>query len=106
MTRTGTTTDPAGLAGRARIRARVAVFGIGLEAYWAQFDGLRERVQGYQRRVEERVAGLGAEVGSGGLVDTPEGAREAGARFDSGQVDLVLCHAVTYATSSQVLPAV
>ena len=35
-----------------------------------------------------------------------EGAREAGDRFARGQVDLVLCHAVTYATSSQVLPAV
>jgi L-arabinose isomerase len=82
------------------------VFGIGLEAYWPQFDGLRERVVGYQRRVEERVAGLGAEVVSAGLVDTAEAAREAGDRFARAQVDLVLCHAVTYATSSQVLPAV
>jgi L-arabinose isomerase len=86
--------------------ARVGVFGIGLEAYWAQFDGLRERIEGYQRRVEERIAGLGAEVVSAGLVDTAQGAREAGDRFAAGQVDLVLCHAVTYATSSQVLPAV
>jgi L-arabinose isomerase len=109
MTTTGATTDPAGLearGGRPRIPARVGVFGIGLEAYWAQFDGLLERIQGYQRRVEERVAALGAEVVSAGLVDTAEGAREAGDRFARGQVDLVLCHAVTYATSSQVLPAV
>ena len=35
--------------------ARVGVLGIGLEAYWPQFEGLRERVEGYQRRVEERV---------------------------------------------------
>ena len=34
----------------------VGVFGIGLAAYWPQFDGLKERVEGYQRRVEERVA--------------------------------------------------
>jgi L-arabinose isomerase len=87
-------------------RARVGVFGIGLEAYWGQFDGLRERVEGYQRRVEEKVSSLGAEVVSAGLVDTPEAAREAGDRFARRQVDVVLCHAVTYATSSQVLPAV
>src|ERR687890_1663475 len=87
-------------------KATVGVFGIGLEAYWAQFEGLRERIEGYRRRVEERVARLGADVVSAGLVDTPEGAREAGDRFAAGQVDLVLCHAVTYATSSQVLPAV
>ena len=85
-------------------RARVGVFGIGLEAYWDQFPGLRERIEGYQRRVEERVAALGADVVSAGLVDTAPKAREAGDRF-AGNVDLVLCHAVTYATSSQVLPA-
>jgi L-arabinose isomerase len=86
--------------------ARVGIFGIGLAAYWPQFDGLRERCEGYQRRVEERVAALGAEVVSAGLVDTAQGARAAGDRFASEQVDLVLCHAVTYATASQVLPAV
>jgi L-arabinose isomerase len=88
------------------VSARVGIFGIGLAAYWPQFDGLRERIEGYQRRVEERVGELGGEVVSAGLVDTAEGAREAGDRFARSQVDLVLCHAVTYATSSQVLPAV
>jgi L-arabinose isomerase len=85
-------------------RARVGVFGIGLAAYWPQFPGLRERIEGYQRRVEERVRALGADVVSGGLVDSEQAAREAGDRLGSAQVDLVLCHAVTYATSSTVLP--
>jgi L-arabinose isomerase len=106
MTQTGTDIDRAVLAPRPAPRARVGVFGIGLEAYWPQFDGLRERVVGYQRRVEERVAEVGADVVSAGLVDTAEAAREAGDRFAQAQVDVVLCHAVTYATSSQVLPAV
>src|SRR4051794_41937740 len=105
MTQTGTDIDRTGLRGRARIRARVGVLGIGLEAYWPQFEGLRERIEGYQRRVEERVAALGAEVVSAGLVDTPQRARAAGDTFAAAQVDVVLCHAVTYATSSQVLPA-
>ena len=39
-------------------RARVGVFGIGLHTYWPQFPGLKERIEGYQRRVEERVAAL------------------------------------------------
>ena len=84
--------------------ARVGVFGIGLDAYWPQFAGLKERIEGYQRRVEERVAALGGEVVSAGLVDSAQAARAAGDRFASAQVDLVLCHAVTYATSSTVLP--
>jgi L-arabinose isomerase len=84
--------------------ARVGIFGIGLAAYWPQFAGLRERIEGYQRRVEERAAALGADVVSAGLVDTEQAARAAGDRFAAAQVDLVLCHAVTYATSSTVLP--
>ena len=100
------TTDIPVVAGaRPAPMARVGVFGIGLEAYWAQFDGLRDRIAGYQRRVEERIAELGAEIESAGLVDSAKAARSAGDRFAAAQVDLVLCHAVTYATSSQVLPA-
>src|SRR5919107_6219231 len=91
-------------AGRPQPRARVGVFGIGLDTYWPQFGGLKERIEGYQRRVEQRVAGLGGDVVSAGLVDSARAAREAGDRFASAGVDLVLCHAVTYATSSTVLP--
>jgi L-arabinose isomerase len=36
-------------------RAEVGVFGIGLEAYWDQFEGLRDRLEGYQRSVEEWI---------------------------------------------------
>jgi L-arabinose isomerase len=106
MTATDNTRPPAAADPRPGPRARVGVFGIGLAAYWPQFEGLRERVEGYQRRVEDRVRALGAEVVSAGLVDTAQAARTAGERFAAERVDLVLCHAVTYATSSQVLPAV
>src|SRR4051794_330834 len=105
MTQISSDIDRALLGSRPAPRARVGVFGIGLEAHWPQFEGLRERIAGYQRRVEERIGELGAEVVSGGLVDTAQLARAAGDRFAPAQVDLVLCHAVTYATSSQVLPA-
>jgi L-arabinose isomerase len=86
--------------------ARIGIFGIGLAAYWPQFPGMKERLEGYQRMVEDRVHGFGAEVVSAGMVDTPEGARAAGQLFLRGDVDLILCHVATYATSSQVLPVV
>src|SRR5260370_5163904 len=89
-----------------RVPGRVGVFGIGLAAYWPQFAGLQDRCRAYQARVEERVRAFGAEVVSAGLVDSAPAARKAGDLFAQAQVDLVLCHAVTYATSSQVLPAV
>jgi L-arabinose isomerase len=90
--------------GRTTARARVGVFGVGLEAYWDQFPDLRARLEGYLRRVEDRVGELDADVVSGGLVDTAERGRSAGDAFARARVDLVVCHAVTYATSSQVLP--
>jgi L-arabinose isomerase len=82
------------------------VFGIGLATYWPQFEGLKERIDGYQRRVEERIGELGGDVVSAGLVDTEQAARAAGDLFASAQVDIVFCHAVTYATSSTVLPVI
>ena len=66
---------------RERLAAKIGVFGIGLAAYWPQFEGLRERLEGYQRHVEERLRGFGGEVVSAGLVDTASAAQAAGDRF-------------------------
>jgi L-arabinose isomerase len=85
--------------------AKVGVYGIGLEAYWPQFHGLKERLEGYQRYVEEQI-GRRAMVVSCGLVDTAPKAQAAGRRFAEERVDLIFCYVGTYATSSQVLPAV
>ena len=85
---------------------RVGVFGIGLAAYWPQFEGLRERLESYQRGIELRLETLGAEVVSVGLVDTAQAARRAGETLAAARPDLVLLYTATYATSSQVLPTV
>ena len=85
---------------------KVGIFGIGLAAYWPQFAGLRDRLEGYQRGIEARLEALGAEVVSAGLVDTAQAARQAGAMLAAAQPDLVLLYTATYATSSQVLPVV
>jgi L-arabinose isomerase len=82
----------------------VGVFGIGLAAYWSQFEGLRERLEGYQESIEARLEAMGAEVVSAGLVDTASAARQAGASLAAARLDLVMVYAATYATSSQVLP--
>jgi L-arabinose isomerase len=86
--------------------ANIGVFGIGLAAYWPQFPGLRERLEGYQRLVETEIEKLGARTVSAGLVDSPGAAAEAGRRFAASDLDLIVCYVATYATSSQVLPVV
>ncbi len=85
---------------------RIGVFGIGLAAYWQQFAGLKERLEGYQRIIEERIAGFGAAVVSAGLVDSAPAAADAGRLFACSDLDLIVCYVGTYATSSQVLPVV
>ncbi len=91
---------------RRETSAKIGLFGIGLAAYWPQFAGLKERLEGYQAQVAARLTEMGAEVVSAGLVDTALAAVAAGDLFASERVDLILCYVGTYATSSQVLPAV
>ena len=85
---------------------KVGLCGLGLEAYWSQFDGLEARLRGYVGVVEERLARPGVEVVNLGLIDTPEAAMEAGHRFRASDVDVLFLHVTTYAVSSTVLPIV
>lgn len=84
-------------------RARVGLYSAGLQAYWSQFEGLRDRILGYNAFIEERVCRWG-EVVNFGLVDSEVTAREAGEFFNAHNVDLILAHSGTYFTSSCVLP--
>jgi L-arabinose isomerase len=85
---------------------RVGLFGIGLDTYWPQFAGLRERLTGYVDQVAGKLQRPGVEIVNLGLIDTPEKAQEAGHRFRQADVDLIFLHVTTYALSSTVLPVV
>jgi L-arabinose isomerase len=85
---------------------RVGVFCIGLESYWSQFPGLRERLTGYLARIESSLSGAGAGVVSAGLVDSVEKAAAAGQLFAREDVSLIFLYVSTYALSSTVLPVV
>ena len=89
-----------------RHRAKIGVFGIGLAAYWPQFEGLKETLESYQTEVERKLQEMGVTVISAGLVDSAVAAQESGDLFVRENVDLIVCYVGTYATSSQVLPAV
>jgi L-arabinose isomerase len=84
----------------------IGLFGIGLDAYWPQFKGLKERLEGYLAIVRDRLKRDGIRVVNLGLVDTPPKALEAGHRFRQEDVDLIFLYVTTYALSSTVLPVV
>ncbi|MBV9038920.1 MAG: arabinose isomerase [Acidobacteriaceae bacterium] len=85
---------------------RVGLFGIGLAAYWPQFDGLQERLAGYTETVASRLARPDVHVINLGLISTAEEAFEAGRRFRQAGVDLLFLYVSTYALSAIVLPVV
>jgi L-arabinose isomerase len=85
---------------------RIGLFGIGLDAYWPQFTGLKERLEGYVAQVAAKLARPGVEIVNAGLVDHPDRAHAAGREFRRADVDLIILHVTTYALSSTVLPVV
>ena len=85
---------------------KVGLFGIGLEAYWEQFEGLEKRLQNYISIVEEKFKSYECEVVNLGLIDNPEKAIIAGHDFRKADVDIIFLYVTTYALSSTVLPVV
>ena len=85
---------------------RIGLFGIGLDAYWPQFEGLKERLSGYIQQVADRLRKPGVNVVDLGLIDSPEKAAAAGHEFRRADVDLIFLYVTTYALSSTVLPVV
>jgi L-arabinose isomerase len=85
---------------------KIGLFGIGLETYWAQFDGLEQRLKGFHKAVREKMGKLPMEIIDAGLVDNMDKAAAAGALFKKEDVGLLFLHISTYALSSTVLPIV
>ena len=85
---------------------KIGLFGIGLAAYWPQFEGLEARLAWYEGFVAGRLAEMGAEVVDAGMVDDHASAVGAGERFRREDVDLAVLFVATYATSAIVMPVV
>ena len=80
---------------------KIGLFGIGLDTYWDQFEGLEKRLLGYIDTVAQQLHGYEAEVVNIGLVDNTEKAFEAGHKFRRADVDLIFLYFTTNALSSR-----
>lgn len=85
---------------------KIGLFSIGLDTYWDQFDGLKERLEGYTSVIERKLKKSGNEVLNLGLIDTTTAAFDAGLKFKQEGVDIIFLYIATYALSSTVLPVV
>lgn len=86
-------------------KARIGVFSIALGAYLPQFPQLvpefEAQFEAFKKTLPDTV-----EIIDGGMVTTKEQSMEAGDKFRSADVDLVILQLLTYATSYNMLPAV
>lgn len=83
---------------------KVGLYGIGLDTYWAQFDGLLDNLKHYQAEIAEKITSFGVEVIDAGMVDNPAKAQETATFLKSNDVEIVFLYVSTYALSSTVLP--
>ena len=91
---------------KSKFPLKIGLFGIGLDAYWPQFKGLKDRLEGYLEEVSRKLESFGAGIVNLGLIDNPMSAMEAGHKFRQADVDIIFLHVTTYALSSTVLPVV
>ena len=71
------------------MKMKVGLFGIGLNTYWPQFDGLLEKLTSYQDFIRHRIAENDIEVVDAGMIDDPLKSRAALDLFKRNDVDIV-----------------
>ncbi len=80
-------------------RPRIGLYAVGHPHYWEQFPGLLDRLLGYGRFIERRMTAWG-DVCNVGMIDEESGSRRAAEQLNAANVDLIFCHAATYAMSA------
>ena len=84
----------------------VGLFGIGLDTYWGQFDGLLDNLLNHIEFVASKLNKHNINVVNLGMIDTSEKAMDAGHEFKRSDVDIIFIYATPYALSHTVLPVV
>lgn len=85
---------------------KIGLFGIGLDTYWPQFEGLLDKLTQYQQQIKKQIEKTGFDVVDAGMVDSVTQARAAARLLRTGQVEIVFLYVSTYALSSTVMPVV
>ncbi|GAB3927935.1 arabinose isomerase [Mucilaginibacter myungsuensis] len=85
---------------------KIGLFGIGLNVYWDQFDGLKTTLESYLDRLSAKFDAYPVTIVNAGLVDTVDKAFETGKLFRQQDVGIIFLYVGTYALSSTVLPVV
>jgi L-arabinose isomerase len=84
---------------------KVGLMSIGLDAYWPQFPGMKEKLEEYNKEIEKKLSAY-SEVLNVRMIDSVDKSLAAGRLFAQSSVQILFCHCATYSVSSNMLPAV
>ena len=69
---------------------KIGIFAVAHATYWAQFDGLYEKIMGYHKDFCTMVENNGIEVANFGMIDSSEKAFDAVANMLAADVDVII----------------
>ena len=85
-------------------KIKIGLLGVGLDTYWAQFDGLYARLVGYQHQIRKQVEAMDVDVVDVGIVDNSQKALESSLQLKQVDIEFLFVFVATYALSSTILP--
>ncbi len=88
------------IARRKPLNANIWVFGVGLDTYWDQFDGLYDEMLKKMAAFNEKLTKYPVTVHDFGIIDNAEKAYAVLPELKKADLDLLFVDMVTYATSS------
>ena len=74
---------------RKPLTANVGIIGVGLDTYWAQFDGLLDEMMGKLSQFESKVAANSVAVSNFGMIDNAEAAYSKVGEMKAADLDLL-----------------
>ncbi|MFV0418837.1 MAG: arabinose isomerase [Dysgonomonas sp.] len=88
-------------------KVKVGLFGVGLNTYWGQFDGLLDKLTNYQNIIKNKMQSYNdIEVVDAGMIDDTDKANNAASLMKREDVEILFIFISTYALSSTLIPIV
>lgn len=87
-------------------KVKIGLFGIGLDTYWSQFEGLLDKLNSYHHIIRNRIEKAGSDVIDAGIVDNYDKSVAAAGLFQKNSVEMIFINISTYALSHNVLPLI
>lgn len=84
----------------------IGILSIGLNTYWNQFKGLKERLDENRKTIIDHISRDDLKIIDAGMVDDLETGEQAASHFEVHEVDILLVHIATYALSSTLIPLI